>query len=108
VCVADPSFSRHLSQIGLFGNRNLKRRPFVDSILYVVLPPTVAGYYLASAAPSFSWLRDLVGVLSPLKETQYFLWFLLALVLITVLASPIAVPQAVSASSFRTQWIQII
>jgi hypothetical protein len=81
-CVAYSAFSRHILQMGVFVNPNLKRIISGDSTLLVVLTHVEANLCLILAHFSFYWQREFVchfASLSPLKAAQCFLWSLCSL-----------------------------
>jgi hypothetical protein len=95
MCVADSSFSRHISQMGLSISPILKRCPFkwqwpVNS------PVTHHNWFLFCFSSSW-WqgpCRDPFAYLSPVRDFQYFLWFQFVQSLTTFLAFPPEMPQA--------------
>jgi hypothetical protein len=98
MCVADSSFSTHLSEVGLFVSPNLKRCPFrwqcpVNS------PVTHSSWFLFNFNSSLVLLtespcRNPFACLSPVKDSQYFLWSLFVQSLTAFLAIPAEMPRA--------------
>jgi hypothetical protein len=98
ICVADSSFSKHLSQVGFSVNPILKRCPFRWQ-RPVSSPVTHRNWFLFNFNSSLVLLtegpcRNPFACLSPVKDSQYFLWSLLVQSLTALLAVPTEMPQA--------------
>jgi hypothetical protein len=94
ICVADSSSCRHLSQVGSPVSPSLKRCQCPVSN-----PTTHLSWSLFSFNRSFVHLAEGPDInpfacLSPVVDSQYFLWFQFVQSLTTFLAAPIEMPQA--------------
>jgi hypothetical protein len=97
MCVADSSSFRHLSQMGSLISPNLKRCPFRWQCP-VSSPTTHLNWSLFSLNRSFVLLAEGLCIspfacLSPVKDSQYSLCFLLVQSLTAFLATPTEMPQ---------------
>jgi hypothetical protein len=108
ICVGDSSFSRHLSQLGLLVNPILKRCPFRWQ--YAGNSPVTHRNWFrfsfngSSFLPALGPCRNPFTRLSPVRDSQYFLWSLAAF-----LAYPTKILQASSGlmkehSHHRANW----
>jgi hypothetical protein len=98
MCVADSSFSRHLLHVGWSVNSSLKRCPFIWQYP-VHYPTTQLNWCLLNFNRSFIILAEALIVspfacLSPVMDSQCFLWFLFVQSPTAWMATPIVVPQA--------------